>query len=142
MSIHKNASTHAQPKRFSSCRIKKSHVSTRSIFKHKQALSIAFRAEFMAQFMQNDAKFDDALRNFHAALVLFTKILGRNHPNVAHTYVNMGLVHEQLGNYEAAEVSYQNGIKIISWFKDKHELDCAKMYENLASVQVKKGSFI
>ena len=61
--------------------------------------------------LKNQGKYGEALEMYLAALRVFEKALGRDHPLVADTQYNIGLVHYNQGKYAEALVPYNAALK-------------------------------
>ncbi len=87
------------------------------------------------------AQYQDVLEYFNKALTLALDQYGENHPDVATSYNNIGLVYASLGNYDRALEFYERALKIdLEIFGENHQ-DVATSYNNIGFVYDRQGNY-
>ncbi|MDP3443077.1 MAG: tetratricopeptide repeat protein, partial [Ignavibacteria bacterium] len=90
-------------------------------------------------------KFDEAKRYFHEALPLFSDLAEKRGDTippfqVISIYNNLGIVHENLNEYNQAIDYYHRGISLASRMPNQQK-NLAMLHNNLGSIYMKMGEF-
>ncbi len=88
-------------------------------------------------FADNDLQ--NAMLYNQKALNIQLQLYRENHPNVAATYNNIGLINRELGNFEESIRSYQTAIKIRSDLVEMENPILADLHTSLAISYLKAG---
>ena len=81
------------------------------------------------------------LENFRKALLIQQKILPENHPSIASSYNNIGIVYQQQGKYAQAIENYQKSLEIKErCFPENHPY-IALSYNNIGLVYAKQEKY-
>ena len=82
--------------------------------------------------MKGDLK--NALVQHQKALEIRTRVFGSDHPDVALSFNNIGVVYEKKGDFENALVQNQKALEIRTRVFGSDHPDVATSYQNLAAV--------
>ena len=94
-----------------------------------------------ASFLYYFGKFDKALEYFQMTLDIRLGLLGENHPNVASSYNNIGIVWDVKGDYDRALEYHEKALSIRLRVLGEDHPDVATSYNNIGSVWAKKGNY-
>ena len=93
------------------------------------------------EFLYTYAKYEDCLRVRTELLKLKSSVFGENHPDVASSYNNIGIVYYAMGDYSKALEYYEKDLKIgLSVLGENHP-DVAKSYNNIGVVYGAMGDY-
>ena len=70
---------------------------------------------------------ENALLHYQQALLIFTRVLGSDHPVVAHSYNNMANVYISQGRHEEALVQHEKALEIRTRMFGSEHPDVAHM---------------
>ena len=70
------------------------------------------------------------------------KVSGQDHPAVAASYTNIGIVYKRQGQYERALEYYQKALEIYIKVSGQEHPDVAVSYQNLAAVYQSQGNHV
>ena len=92
-------------------------------------------------FLYEFAKYDEALAYNEELLEIHEKILGRDHPDTATSYNNIGSVYYRKGDYDRALEYYMKDLEICGKILGKDHPDTAMSYNNIGNVYSDKGDY-
>ncbi|KAJ6239254.1 tetratricopeptide repeat protein [Anaeramoeba flamelloides] len=92
-------------------------------------------------FLYLKANYDQALKYYQKSQKIRIQTLGKEHPDVAICYNNIGRVHSSKGNYEQALEFYQKSLKIRIQVLGKEHPEVASSYNNIGLVHKSKGNY-
>ena len=100
--------------------------------------------QLMAEFtkLYRAAKYDEARTLVEQSLELREKILGPEHPNVAHSLHNLANLYATKGDYERAEPLYQRALTIFEKAFGAEHPSVALSLNNLAVLYTRKGKYV
>ncbi|CAF4166637.1 unnamed protein product, partial [Adineta steineri] len=89
----------------------------------------------------SQGKYQEALTFYEKSLTIKQKTLPPNHPDLAKTHNNIGIVHYNMGNYPEALSSYKKALEIRQQSLPSHHSDLAKSYNNIGLVKDNMGNY-
>jgi len=103
--------------------------------------NVASLLSWVGRLCYEQGEYGKALEYFGLALVVWEKVLGREHPSTAATYNNMAVVYNDQGEYGKA-LEY-HGLALAVWEKvlGREHLDTAATYNNMAVVYKEQGEY-
>ena len=90
----------------------------------------------------NQGEYKEALTYYKKSLEIKEKTFSTNHPDLALTYNNIGLVYDSMGEYLKALASYEKALEIQHKSLPSNHRDLAASYNNLGMVYDKMGDYI
>ncbi|AXT62108.1 CHAT domain-containing protein [Aquimarina sp. AD10] len=86
--------------------------------------------------LSNIGEYEKALQFYKKSINIGSKVLGENHPHIAISYWNAGVIFENKGNYEEALIHYNKALKIFNFvYKENHD-DVAKLYTSIGDLYI------
>jgi tetratricopeptide (TPR) repeat protein len=82
-----------------------------------------------------------ARENFETALGVFEETLGREHPSVASTLINVGNVEFDLGHYDEALAHHERALEIYETLMPPGHPRTATAVDNIAGAHLRMGSY-
>jgi CHAT domain-containing protein len=95
----------------------------------------------MGNVYSSQRQYINSLAYHQQALAIREKILGKQHPDVARSYNNIGITHQALKAYGKAISCHQQALTIRKQIYGAMHSDVASSYINLASAYMKLGLF-
>ena len=86
-------------------------------------------------------EYNQAKELHEKALMIFKKIFGEDHANVATSYNNLASVYDRLGEYNQAKELHEKALTIFKKIFGEHHANVATSYNNLASVYDRLGEY-
>jgi tetratricopeptide (TPR) repeat protein len=86
-------------------------------------------------------QYQEAHCMFAASLACTVALRGDNHPDVANSFNNIGIVYEKKGDLENALVQHQKALEIRTRVFGSDHLDVAKSYNNIGNVYNRQGKY-
>ena len=87
-----------------------------------------------SSFLQNYALYDKAIEVYNRLIKMCEEFYGKEHPNTASSYNNIGLAYAHLGYYDKAVKYYRQAMNIREKVLGKEHPDTADSYNNLGIV--------
>ena len=78
--------------------------------------------------------YDKALEYHNRALAIREKVFGTEHPDVAQSYNNIGLIYDSQGNYEKSLEYYNKALEIYEKFFGTEHPNVAMLYNNIGAI--------
>lgn len=91
--------------------------------------------------LRRAGRFDQAVSPVERALAIRQRVLGPEHPSVAHPFNNLGLLHQDKGDYAKAEPLFIRALGIREKKLGPDHPDVASSLNNLASLYLNKGAY-
>jgi CHAT domain-containing protein/Tfp pilus assembly protein PilF len=79
-------------------------------------------------------QYRDALVHFKEALELNELFFGKNHPNVAYSYMSLGNLYRNMGSFGNAEENYNKALAILTQFFGENHPSVASCYVGRAAI--------
>jgi tetratricopeptide (TPR) repeat protein len=89
----------------------------------------------------DQGKYDEAIKYFEKSLVICEKTLPQNHPHLASSFNNIGLVYEKLGEYSKALESHEKALRIYQKIRPPNHPDLVSTYNNMGLVYNDLGDY-
>src|SRR5687768_2676146 len=106
---------------------------------HKTLTQIALLLFFIGKVLNERAFYKEAMEYNLKSLTISEKVFGKDHPHVAGSYHNIGLVPDNQGKYEEAMEYYLKSLTIREKVFGKDHPDVADSYNNIGSVLDNQG---
>ena len=97
--------------------------------------------EKYVEFLYTYGKYEESLRIESELLDLRLSIFGENHPDVAMSYNNIGLVYDAMGDYSKALDYYEKSLRIMLSVLGENHPDVATIYNNIGVVYHAMGDY-
>ena len=94
-----------------------------------------------SDFLKKYAHYDKALEVYSRLIKLCEESYGKEHPDTAKSYNNIGNVYYYLGDYDKALDYYQRALDIREKVLGKEHPDTAKSYNNIGIVYSDRGEY-
>ena len=93
----------------------------------------------LANDLQYQGAFDEAIELYFQAVELYTQVSGHDCPQVAAIHVNIGAVYQRQGRYEEALVELKKGLDVLVAVHSQEHPSVAASFNNIGVVYWKKG---
>ena len=88
------------------------------------------------------AQYDKAIEYYQQSLAIRKQVFGESHPDVAHSYNNIGSVYHVQGDYAHALVYYQQSLAIWKQVYGDFHPDVALSFSNIGNIYYAQGEYV
>jgi len=113
-----------------------------NLYKNKSNENLSYKIVlFLSFYYKEISNYNESLVWFKNTLVINEKALGKEHPNTATTYNNIGEIYRVQGDYAFALEYYGKALNIVEKVLGTEHPDIATSYNNMAVVYNNKGDY-
>ena len=94
-----------------------------------------------SEFLHDHAHYDKTIEIQNKLIKMCEDFYGKEHPDTAATYNNIGTVYGDLGNYDKASEYYKQAVEIQEKVQGKEHPDTADSYNNIGNVYYHLGNY-
>ena len=107
----------------------------------EELLNLAISLGHQADEADNKARYADALDLLQKQLEIRERILGKEHPDTAESYNNIGLLYSRQGDYAKALEWYQKALRIAEKALGAEHPNTATAYDNIGTIDLYQGNY-
>ena len=94
-----------------------------------------------AQFLYAYARYSDAEQKYLYLITIAEKLYGKNHPETATAYNNIGLVYDKLCDFDKALEYYKKALQICEANSGYNNPDIAMSFDNIGKIYCEQGEY-